>query len=133
MKTINPFADKFSTTKVKSLGVSVTTYYCGDKLAYKMYVDGKLLFKGTQFKPGAIRNWDDLEANIDLLSFLSVGIHDTSKEYFDDYTPAQLAWAKDNGYSITVREQLSGLVSDASEKSSEYHADAIKKFTHKTY
>lgn len=133
MKTINPYADIFSTTKIKSLGVQVDTYYMGDKLAYKMYVNGVLLFEGTDFKPSCMRNWDDLEANIDLLSFLACGIHDTDSEYFANYTPVQLDWANDVTGGITIREQLSGLVSDASDKGSEYYKDAIKQFKHKTY
>lgn len=133
METRNPYADIFSTTKIKSLGVQVDTYYLGDKLAYKMHVNNVLLFEGSDFRPSSMRNWDDLEANIDLLSFLSVGIHDTDSGYFAEYTQAQLDWANDVRGGITIREQLSGLVSDASDKSSEYYKDAIKQFKHKTY
>lgn len=135
METRNPFADIFSTTKIKSLGVSVDTYYMGDKLAYKMYVDGVLLFEGTDFKPSSLRNWDDLETNVDLLSFLAVGIHDTDSEYFTNYIPAQLAWANDDGekYKITTRETLSGLCSDFEDTNSDFYEDAQKEFEHTTY
>lgn len=133
MSNINPFAEIFSTTKIKSLGVQVDTYYVGDKLAYKMYVNGILLFEGTDFKPSPLYNWDDLQANVDLLSFLAVGIQDTDSEYFANYTPAQSAWANDVSGGITIREQLSGLLSDAGDKRSEYYKGARKQFKHKTY
>ena len=133
MKTLNLFADKFSTTKIKSLGVSINTYYCGNRLAYKMYVNGKMLFKGTDFKPSSLYNWDDIEANIDLLSFLSVGVHDVDSAYIDNYTPKQLDWANDVQSGLTIREQLNSLVNDASDKSSDYYQEAIKQFKHKTY
>lgn len=135
MSNINPFAEIFSTTKIKSLGVQVDTYYVGDKLAYKMYVDGILLFEGTDFKPSPLYNWDDLQANVDLLSFLAVGIHDTDSEYFANYTAAQLAWANDEGekYKITTRETLSGLCSDFEDTNSDFYEDAQKEFEHITY
>jgi hypothetical protein len=133
MLNINPFAEIFSTTKIKSLGISLDTFYMGDKLAYKMHVNGVLLFEGTDFKPSPLYNWDDLEANIDLLGFLSCGIHDTDSEYFASYNHAQLDWANDVSGGITIRERLSGLVSDASDKRSEYYKDAIKQFKHKTH
>lgn len=129
MNKFNPFAEKFATTKIKSLGISVTTYYMGNKLAYKMYVNGKLLFKGIDFRPSPLRNWDDIEATIDLLAFLSTGIHDTDLDYFNDYTGLQMDWAI--GYG--AREQLSGLVSDASDVTSEYYENAIKAFNHKKH
>lgn len=135
MGTTNLFADKFATTKIKSLGVSLTTYYCGNTLAYKMYVDGKLLFKGTDLRPSPLRNWDSLETSVDLLSFLAVGIHDTDSEYFKDYNVAQLAWANNEYHAtkITTRETLSGLLSDFEDTNGDFHTDAIKEFKHKTY
>lgn len=127
------YADIFSTTKIKSLGVQVDTYYLGDKLAYKMLVNGKILFEGSDFKPSPLYNWNDLQANLDLLGFLSTGIHDTDSEYFESYTQDQLNWANDVTGGITIREQLSGLISDASDKGSEYYKGAIKQFKHITY
>lgn len=125
MKT-NLFAEKFSQTKIKSLGVSLTTYYCGNRLAYKMYVGGKLLFKGDDFKPSPLYDWDSLEANLSLLGFLSCGIHDVESNYFKDYTPAQLEWAK--GYAI--REDLTLYLNDMEDTDSEYHEEAKKHFKH---
>lgn len=133
MEHTEVYADIFSTTKIKSLGVQVDTYYLSDKLAYKMQVNGKLLFEGSDFKPSSLYNWDDLQANLDLLSFLAVGIHDTDREYFANYTPEQLDWANDAEGGITIREQLSGLVADASDKRNEYYKGAIKQFKHITY
>lgn len=128
----NPFADKCATTKISSLGVSVTTYYYGRKLAYKMYVDRKLLFKGTDFKPSPLYCIDNIQASVDLLSFLSVGLWDTDLSYFEDYNQRQIEWANDRigDIMITTRETLSGLLSDYGDPKSEFQPDAIKEFKH---
>lgn len=131
----NYFADKFSQTKIQSLGVSLNTYYCGDKIAYKMYVGGKLLFKGADYKPSSFYNWDSLEANLSLLGFLCVGIDDTDEEYFKYYSEAQMGWAK----NWDVRDALSCYISDIENVDSddidsvELHAESLKLFKHKTF
>lgn len=124
----NYFADKMSQTKVKAHGLSLTTYYCGDSLAYKMYVDGKLLFKGTDFKPSPFYDWDALETNLSLLGFLCIGIEDTDDEYFKDYNPEQMKWAK----GFEKRANLNMWISDI-ENDEEYKEEALTFFTHKTF
>lgn len=124
----NVFVDKLSTTKIKDLGVSLTTYYCGNKVAYKFYVDGKLLFQGDDFKPGALYNWDDLETNLSLMGFLTVSEGATDAEYFKDYTPEQILWRDSNKC-----QELNILISDLEDKNGEYYSEAIKRVKHKTF
>lgn len=131
----NYFTDKISQTKIKTLGVSLNTYFCGDKVAYKMYVNGKLLFNGNDYKPSCCYDWDSLDANLNLLGFLSVGIGGADKYYFENYTPRQMEWANDNA----IREDLNLYISDIenvdledAESLQNYH-DALKHIKHTTY
>lgn len=128
MKKALFFDEKLSNTKIKSLGVSLTTYYQGTGiLAYKMYVDGKLLFKGNDYKPSPALGIDTIEANVDLLGLLTVGVGDTDSDYFKDYTPIQLEWAMNFG----TREELSLYVSDFQAMEDFHYSEAVKQFTHK--
>lgn len=114
------------TTTAAPFGITLNLYYQGTgTLAYTLIKDGTELFTGDSFKASPMRNIDDLETALDCLSFFAVQPGDTDDEYFAAYTPAQLAWAK--SYEC---EQLSGLIHDAEDRSSEYHADALQQFTH---
>jgi len=126
MKT-NYFTQKLASTKIKDLGISLTTYYCGDKVAYKMYVDGKLLFKGADYKPSIFHSWDSLESSIALLSFLTVGVGDVEDEYFKDYSPNQLEWADNGG----TREGLQIVLMDLEDEDGEFYSEAKKRVKHK--
>jgi hypothetical protein len=99
-----------------------------------MYVNGKLLFKGDDYKPSDLYDWDALETTVDLLGFLAIGKGGTDKDYFKNYTQAQLDWANDIGDIITVREKLNLLISDVLDTDEiEYYKDAIKAFKHKIF
>ena len=103
----NHFADKLATLRVPQFKVALHTYYCGDKVAYKMFLGRKLLFKGTDYRPSLLYNWVDIETSLNLLSFLTVQPTDVHPNYFRNYTPTQLAWAE----SFEC-EQLKGLLND---------------------
>jgi hypothetical protein len=75
-------------------------------LAYKFYCQGKLVFKGQDFAGSPLHAIDSKVTVGALLGFLSLRPGDTDKEYFDTYSPAQLAFAYQHG------EELSMLASD---------------------
>ncbi len=83
--TEGPFKlDMWDTFERDSYGKSV--------LRYEFRHDDKLIFEGEDFRPGASTAIDSDEAVGCLLGFLSLSPGDTDEEYFDDYTPAQIAW-----------------------------------------
>ena len=63
------------------------------RLAYKFKKAGRLLFEGNDFYPGLLYANDSMETVYALLGFLTVQEMDTDEEYFDDYSPEQMAWA----------------------------------------
>lgn len=73
-----------------------------NQLGYLFFVDGRLLFAGDDFGPSPMYCDDSDEALGALLSFLALKPGDTDREYFDDYTPAQLAFAEEHGESLSM-------------------------------
>lgn len=98
------------------------TYLGGEKVHYHMFRNGELLFEGKDFRPSPLRNQDDIGTVIDLLGFLTCQPGDTDQDYFANYTPAQMDWAK--SYDC---EQLKGVVSDF-EGDELYQVDAKEYF-----
>ena len=89
--------------------------YGKHRLAYQ-FKDGRtVIFEGDEFYPSPMLAIDSLATVYTLLSFLSLGEDDTDSEYFDDYTPAQLAWRDSHR-----REELSYLTFDWNEKHHNY-------------
>lgn len=80
-------------------------------LSYEFKVGRKILFSGNDFSPSPLFADDSLQTAYSILSFLTLGIHDTDKEYFENYNEEQLEWA--NSYK---REYLSYIVSNWEEK-----------------
>lgn len=110
---------------LKKFNVKVFLLYKGtSNLQYYMFVGDTILFEGDDYRPSPLHNIDDLGSITGLLSFLCVGIHDTDKEFFKDYTPDQIKWATEYGN----REQLSVLLNDFEDTDSEYHKGAKKEF-----
>ncbi len=61
-------------------------------LAYRLWDKGRIIFEGEDFS-GSPLHADDSNATIaSLLSFLSLNVGDTDREYFANYTPAQIEW-----------------------------------------
>jgi hypothetical protein len=69
-------------------------------LAYEFYHDDELIFSGRDYGPSPMHTIDGDESVAGLLAFLSLKPGDTDREYFDDYTPAQLAWARQYGEEL---------------------------------
>lgn len=64
------------------------------KISYQ-FKDGKnVIFQGDDYGCPSIHAIDSLESVYSLLGFLCLQIGDTDKEYFDGYTPQQLAWSE---------------------------------------
>ena len=82
------------------------------KLGYEFKVGRKMLFQGEDFCCSPCYSVDSLHTAYSLLGFLTLGIHDTDGEYFEDYTKEQLDWAE--GYG--KREYLSALICNWKEK-----------------
>jgi hypothetical protein len=63
-------------------------------LAYKLFDQGRLIFKGEDFHCSPLHAIDSLETVEALLAFLTLRPGDTDPEYFANYTPQQLAWSR---------------------------------------
>lgn len=85
-------------------------YFTRTRMAYRLTVDGKIVFQGNDFSPSPMIDIDSDEAVASLLAFLSMGEGDTDDEYFDDYTPEQIAFRDSD-----LREELSLIVYDMEE------------------
>ena len=76
-------------------GIVVVLTPVSNGFLYTMLLDGEVLFEGNGYRPAAIRlKQQSLEQQaLGLLAFLTLQPGDTDEEYFENYTPAQLAWA----------------------------------------
>lgn len=81
--------DLWDTGRVDSWGKS--------ELRYTLFDDTEpfgrgIVFEGEDYHPSPLHAIDSPESVAGILSFLSVLPGDTDAEYFDRYTPAQIAW-----------------------------------------
>jgi len=70
------------------------------RLAYVLLDEGKVIFKGNDFFSP-----DDLDEKwnvAQLLGFLSLKDEDTSDEYFESYTPEQIAWRDERAAELSL-------------------------------
>lgn len=112
------------TLNLKAYDIIIYLVYTGSsKVRYYMFLDGKLLFKGNDFRPSPLHGIDSIQSVVSLLGFLTVQEHDTDPEYFKDYTPEQLEWSN-SGYCEAVK----GLVSDYEDSEPEYKKRAQRIF-----
>ena len=79
-------------------------------LGYRFRFKGEVIFEGEDYSPGVSMGIDSLESVYGLLGFLSVQDGDVDADYFKNYTPRQLEFARLEG------ERLGLLVSDFDEK-----------------
>lgn len=70
-------------------------------LGYELLHGGKPIFDGEDFSPSPMHEVDSDEAVAHLLSFLSLQPGDTDDEYFENYIPEQLEWAKAHGEELS--------------------------------
>lgn len=86
----------FDTGKFDSRGCSVLAY------ALKQHEGGRasVLFEGSDFRPSPLHA-DDSDATVAaLLGFLTLRPGDTDREYFEDYTPAQLEFCAQHAEAL---------------------------------
>jgi hypothetical protein len=102
-------------------GFSLRVYHTGrfasrgtSLLAYRFRDKGKLIFDGSEYSPSPMDSDDGMETVYGILSFLSLRPGDTDREYFDKYTPEQLAWCESGR-----AEYLSLIVNEREEKLTE--------------
>jgi hypothetical protein len=84
----------FDTLAVDRYGKSV--------LAYRFFHRGRLIFEGADFHCSPLHAIDADAALASLLTFLSVRPGDTDPEYFEGYTPEQLAFARAEGENLAL-------------------------------
>lgn len=80
------------------------------RIGYTLTDNGAEVFSGTDFSGSPMHADDADETVAALLSFLSLKPGDTDREYFDDYTPEQMAWvesgrAEELGYLAMEMEE----------------------------
>jgi hypothetical protein len=63
-------------------------------LAYKLFDDGRLIFKGEDFHGSPLHAIDSLDTVEALFAFLTLRPGDTDPEYFANYSPRQMAWCR---------------------------------------
>jgi hypothetical protein len=79
------------------------------RFTYNLYFKGQLIFSGHEFlaPPGIAENRN--VALSEILGFLSLKPGDTDEDYFDNYTPEQLAFAEEYGDELFIwSEELVG-------------------------
>jgi hypothetical protein len=77
-----------------------TDRYGKSVLAYQFFHNGTLIFEGADFHASPLHAIDGDQTVAGLLHFLSLQPGDTDPDYFDDYTPEQLAFARQEGESL---------------------------------
>jgi hypothetical protein len=73
-------------------GIAVVLVPGTPMFSYCMLLDGEVLFEGSDYRPSPLHRTTE-ERALCLLAFLTLQPGDTDEEYFENYTPAQLAWA----------------------------------------
>jgi hypothetical protein len=102
-----------------------TLYPGGDKLHYYFFDRDNLLFSGKNYRPSPLYpSIDCLASVIGCLSFLTLQDGATDREYFADYTPAQIRFR--DSFEC---EALNLLVLNFEDETLEQHADAVAYFT----
>jgi hypothetical protein len=81
-----------------------TDRYGKSVLAYKLYDNGRVIFRGEDFHNSPLHAIDSLETVEGLLAFLTLRPGDTDPDYFESYTLRQLAWCR------SVRCELLGFI-----------------------
>jgi hypothetical protein len=78
-------------------------------LSYELFDHGLLIFKGDDFHCPPLHAPDSDESVAGLLAFLSLKPGDTDPEWFESYTPEQLAWCRARGEELSMYvEDLEG-------------------------
>jgi hypothetical protein len=72
------------------------------RIGYRLFMSGKLLFEGDDYGPSQMHSWDGDESVEALMSFLTLRPGDTDADYFDKYTPGQLAYCSEHAEALSA-------------------------------
>jgi hypothetical protein len=75
---------------------------CETYLAYRFYDKGVPIFEGYEYLPSPLHCIDSDASVAGLLTWLSLGDGDTDDEYFESYTPEQIAWRDDRADDLQL-------------------------------
>lgn len=92
---------------------ALTLWYTGkldrrgcDVLGYRLTMSERgrrvELFRGEDFGPSPLHSIDGDETVASLMGFLTLRPGDTDREYFENYTPAQLAYCEQHAEALAV-------------------------------
>lgn len=116
----------FDTGKQDSYGKQILAYEFYDQMAYPIFEgdlsfgfhqrmpsrgpkrlnDNEPVFAAADFHCSPLHCTDSDACIGALLSFLSLKPGDTDKEYFDDYTPEQMAWCLERAETLSLYANL---------------------------
>lgn len=90
--------DLWDTGRTDRLGKTVLRYtlFDGD------WKGGRIIFEGEDFTCSPLHAIDSDATVAAVLGFLSLQCGDTDAEYFDSYTPAQLAWRDERAEELAM-------------------------------
>lgn len=71
-------------------------------VGYRFFCDGRLIFQGEDYSPSPTQSVDGIDSVRGLLGFLSCKPGDTDPEYFKDYTPVQMEFARCHGEELSL-------------------------------
>ena len=91
--------DLWDTHKTDHFGKSLLHYALYDETLGEL---GKVIFEASDFACSPLHSIDGDETVASLLGFLSLRPGDTDAEYFDGYTPAQVAWCEDRAEELQM-------------------------------
>jgi len=91
---------------------ALSLYYLGgERIGYRFSECGhpetgagrsrRVIFEGSAYRPSPLRSIDGDYSMQGLLSFLTLRPGDTDREYFDRYTPAQMAFAMQHAEALS--------------------------------
>lgn len=70
--------------------------------SYVLERDGVVIFEGSDFRSGCGAAVNYAEAARSLMGFLTLREGDTDADYFDRYTPEQLAWRDEYAKGLSI-------------------------------
>jgi hypothetical protein len=88
------------TLKLFYLGLERIGYQLTMREQYNA-IGGRILFEGSDFRPSPLHSIDGNEAVKAILCFLTCRPGDTDREYFADYTPAQLDYCSSHAEALS--------------------------------
>jgi len=91
--------DLWDTHKTDRLGKVILHYALYDETVGEL---GKVVFEGSDLACSPLHSIDGDSTVAAVLGFLSLQPGDTDSEFFEDYTPAQVAWCEDRAEDLQM-------------------------------